>query len=66
MSGKNTGSGRADTRATEHIDGLYSYAMVLTRNSVDAEDLVLETYLRALPAMPKLRPLLGHSGSVPN
>ena len=55
MSWKNKDSGRADTLGTEHIDGLYSYAIVLTRNSMDAEDLVQETYLRALPAMAKLR-----------
>jgi RNA polymerase sigma-70 factor (ECF subfamily) len=38
-----------------HIDGLYSYAFVLTRNRTDAEDLVQETYLRALPAKGRLR-----------
>lgn len=54
MSWKNNDSGRANTLGIEHIDGLYSYAMVLTRNSMDAEDLVRETYLRALPAMAKL------------
>ena len=32
----------------EHIDGLFTYAMALTRNSHEAEDLVQETYLRAL------------------
>lgn len=55
MSWKNTDSGRGNTLGIEHINGLYSYAMVLTRNSMDAEDLVQETYLRALPAMAKLR-----------
>src|ERR1700759_4351266 len=44
----------ADT-LIEHIDGLYSYALVLTRNPGDAEDLVQETYLRAIPAMERLR-----------
>ena len=39
----------------EHIDGLYSYAMVLSRNRSDAEDLVQETYLRAIPAVDRLR-----------
>src|SRR5258708_10224876 len=52
---KNNGSGQADTLGIEHIDGLYGYAMVLTRNRTDAEDLVQETYLRALAAMEKLR-----------
>ena len=40
----------------EHIDGLYSYARGLTRNRSEAEDLVQETYVRALRAMGRLRP----------
>jgi RNA polymerase sigma-70 factor, ECF subfamily len=40
---------------SEHIDGLYSYALALSRNRVDAEDLVQETYVRAIPAVPRLR-----------
>jgi RNA polymerase sigma-70 factor, ECF subfamily len=39
----------------EHIDGLFSYAMALTRNSFEAEDLVQETYVRAIQAMGRLR-----------
>jgi RNA polymerase sigma-70 factor, ECF subfamily len=39
----------------EHIDGLYSYALALSRNRVDAEDLVQETYVRAIPAVRRLR-----------
>jgi RNA polymerase sigma-70 factor (ECF subfamily) len=39
----------------EHIDGLFSYAMALTRNSFEAEDLVQETYVRAIEAMGRLR-----------
>ena len=39
----------------EYLDGLYSYAMVLTRNHAEAEDLVQETYVRALKAMGRLR-----------
>jgi len=39
----------------EHIDGLYSYALVLTRNRSEAEDLLQETYVRALGAMGSLR-----------
>jgi RNA polymerase sigma-70 factor (ECF subfamily) len=39
----------------EHINGLYSYALVLTRNRSEAEDLVQETYVRALGAMGRLR-----------
>jgi RNA polymerase sigma-70 factor (ECF subfamily) len=42
--------------SSEHINRLYSYAMVLTRNHADAEDLVQETYVRAIPAMDRLRP----------
>jgi RNA polymerase sigma-70 factor, ECF subfamily len=34
----------------EHIDALYGYAMTLTRDKTDAEDLVQETYLRAVRA----------------
>lgn len=40
---------------TEYLDGLYGYAMVLSRNSAEAEDLVQETCLRALRAIDGLR-----------
>ncbi|MEI9977781.1 MAG: sigma-70 family RNA polymerase sigma factor [Edaphobacter sp.] len=49
------GSSFEVTVLIEHIDGLYSYALVLTRNRSDAEDLVQETYLRAIPAMGRLQ-----------
>ena len=39
----------------EHIDGLFAYAMALTGNRYEAEDLVQETYLRAIQAMGRLR-----------
>ncbi len=39
----------------QYIDGLFSYAMMLTRNRVEAEDLVQETYLRAIQAIERLR-----------
>jgi RNA polymerase sigma-70 factor, ECF subfamily len=42
--------------ALEYLDGLYGYAMTLTRNQNEAEDLVQETYLRALRAFDRLRP----------
>jgi len=41
--------------ALDHIDSLYAYAMVLTRNRTEAEDLVQETYARALEAAGRLR-----------
>jgi RNA polymerase sigma-70 factor (ECF subfamily) len=40
---------------SEYLDGLYSYAMALTRNRTEAEDLVQETCLRAIRAMESLR-----------
>jgi RNA polymerase sigma-70 factor, ECF subfamily len=43
-------------RIVSHIDDLYSYAVALTRNRDDAEDLVQETYVRALQAVHGLRP----------
>ncbi|HTF62811.1 MAG TPA: sigma-70 family RNA polymerase sigma factor [Edaphobacter sp.] len=55
MSWNHTGAGQADTMGIEYLDGLYSYAMVLSRNHAEAEDLVQETYVRAMPAMRRLR-----------
>ena len=46
---------RAHTPGVEQIDGLYGYALILTRNRPEAEDLVQETYVRAIPAMGRLR-----------
>ncbi len=37
-----------DTDLLHFIDGLYGYAMAVTRNRADAEDLVQETYVRAI------------------
>jgi len=39
-----------------YLDGLYGYAVVLSRNSTEAEDLVQETCLRALRGAGQLRP----------
>ena len=55
MSWKYNGAGQSDTTGIEHIDGLYSYALVLSRNHAEAEDLVQETYVRAIQAMGRLR-----------
>jgi RNA polymerase sigma-70 factor (ECF subfamily) len=40
----------------QYLDDLYGYALILTRNGPQAEDLVQETCLRALRAMARLRP----------
>ncbi len=42
--------------ALEHIDALYGYAVTLTRDETEAEDLVQETYLRAVGAFGQLVP----------
>ena len=40
-----------DIAVIEYMDTLYSYAMVLTRDRSEAEDLVQETYVRAIRAI---------------
>jgi RNA polymerase sigma-70 factor, ECF subfamily len=55
MSSKRNATGNAETMGIENIDGLYSYALVLTRNHAEAEDLVQEAYVRAIQAMRRLR-----------
>ncbi len=42
--------------ALEHLDALYGFAMALTRNRTEAEDLVQETYLRSMRAFGRLMP----------
>jgi RNA polymerase sigma-70 factor (ECF subfamily) len=55
-SGLEVGREMQGTIFSGYIDGLFGYAMVLTRNPAEAADLVQETYLRALKAMQSLRP----------
>jgi RNA polymerase sigma-70 factor (ECF subfamily) len=44
-----------DGAGIEHIGGLYGYAMILTHNPTEAEDLVQDTYVRAIRAVERLR-----------
>jgi RNA polymerase sigma factor (sigma-70 family) len=43
-------------QALVHLDGLYSFALSLTRRPPDAEDLVQETYLRAFRFAHRFQP----------
>jgi RNA polymerase sigma-70 factor (ECF subfamily) len=45
----------AEGLGIEHVDSLYRYALVLTRSKVESEDLVQETYVRAMEAANRLR-----------
>jgi RNA polymerase sigma-70 factor, ECF subfamily len=56
MSWGDEAPGHTDPINIEYLNGLYSYSLVLTRNHADAEDLVQETYVRAIQAMDRLRP----------
>jgi RNA polymerase sigma-70 factor, ECF subfamily len=49
---------KADFRqaAIQYIDALYGFAMTLTRDQTEAQDLVQETYLRAVRAFGQLVP----------
>jgi RNA polymerase sigma-70 factor, ECF subfamily len=55
MAQKRDGTSHVHRTHIENIDGLYSYALILTRNHAEAEDLVQETYVRAIGAMERLR-----------
>jgi RNA polymerase sigma-70 factor, ECF subfamily len=52
------GNGQSQPRIdfNTYLDGLYGYAVVLSRNRTLAEDLVQETCLRALRSIEQLRP----------
>jgi RNA polymerase sigma-70 factor (ECF subfamily) len=52
------GDGKTDFKnaALDHIDALYGFAMTLTRDPAEAQDLVQETYLRAVRAFGQLMP----------
>jgi RNA polymerase sigma-70 factor, ECF subfamily len=52
---RNHAAAKQECFGLEYIDGLYGYALVLTRNHAEAEDLVQEAYVRALPAQGRLR-----------
>jgi RNA polymerase sigma-70 factor (ECF subfamily) len=47
---------RIRAESVEYRHGLYNYALSLTRSRPEAEDLVQETFLRAMPAMERLPP----------
>jgi RNA polymerase sigma-70 factor, ECF subfamily len=55
MSGSEREAYATNVLSSEYVDGLYRYAMTITRNHAEAEDLVQETYLRALKAAERLR-----------
>jgi RNA polymerase sigma-70 factor (ECF subfamily) len=44
-----------DTSLSCYMNGVYGYALVLSRNPAEASDLVQETYVRALKAKASLR-----------
>ena len=56
MSEAGNGTAVFSQAALEHLDALYGYALTLTRDQTEAEDLVQETYLRAVRAFGQLIP----------
>jgi RNA polymerase sigma-70 factor (ECF subfamily) len=55
MSYKHNTAYQVEALGIEYLHGLYSYALILARNSAEAEDLVQETYVRAMEAADRLR-----------
>jgi RNA polymerase sigma-70 factor (ECF subfamily) len=55
MSRNDDGASRGEAPEVEYLNELYSYALVLTRNHAEAEDLIQETYFRTMRAMERLR-----------
>ena len=55
MASQQNGVFQTQTAGIQYIDGLFSYAIMLTRNRAEAEDLVQETYVRAIQAIDRLR-----------
>ena len=49
-------TGEFQRQALEHLDALYNFAMYLTRNAAEADDLVQETYLRAFRFAHRFQP----------
>src|SRR5262249_55053656 len=54
--GPETGQPQTRIEFNTYLDGLLGYAVVLSRNRTEAEDLVQETCLRALRSVGQLRP----------
>jgi RNA polymerase sigma-70 factor (ECF subfamily) len=55
MDSEHNGAVQTEGSLVQYIDGLFSYALMLTRNRAEAEDLLQETYVRAIQAMDRLR-----------
>jgi RNA polymerase sigma-70 factor (ECF subfamily) len=55
MSWNHDGTDQTDASGVEYLDGSYSYALVLTHNQAEADDLVQETCVRAMQAMGRLQ-----------
>jgi len=56
MANREQSSGEFGEVALEYVNALYGYAMALTHSRAEAEDLVQETYLRAVRAFGQLVP----------